>query len=121
MYPKLLEAICKSCLLPRTGKEIIDRMCKDCGYCYNCKDLNPKEDLTHGDTEEFNRFSGSEAEEEHKEIWKTINHMYGQISRQKKQMKVVSEVLVDHKYHIEALQRKSEIPQKNNAIQTKDQ
>ncbi|CAG8833426.1 5930_t:CDS:2, partial [Racocetra persica] len=47
MYPKLLEAICKSCLLLGTSKEITDRMCKNCGYCLNCKDPNPKEDLTH--------------------------------------------------------------------------
>ncbi|CAG8834354.1 23105_t:CDS:1, partial [Racocetra persica] len=79
----------------------------------NTSDINTKE--------EFNRFSGSEAEEEHKEIWKMINYMYRQMCRQKKQMGIISEVLVDHKYHIEALQKKSGISQKSNTLQTKDQ
>ncbi|CAG8850246.1 21700_t:CDS:1, partial [Racocetra persica] len=48
MYSELLEAICKSCLLPETDKEIINRICEKCNYCLNYKDSNPKEDLTHG-------------------------------------------------------------------------
>ncbi|CAG8844153.1 16683_t:CDS:2, partial [Racocetra persica] len=68
--------------------------------------------------EEFNSFSISEASEEYKEIWKMINYMYRQISKQMKYIEQVTEALVDHKLHIEALQRKSfGIPKKINYLE----